>query len=165
MLYILDLILLEMENRMKNVMIVSCIIVILALSAKSVLGYVQFYAAFKKVYVDKNSPEEFKTLIKNTKCSICHDPTKKKENGTTDKKFRNPYGAELDALLSKEDKKDKEKIYTALETISSQKASGADKTYGERIKEYQLPYPIVEEIKYGSSYYQFIGSPLLNYAQ
>ena len=73
----------------------------------------------------------------------------------------------MDALLGKDDKKNKEKIYTALETISSQKASGADKTYGERIKEYQLPYPheIVEEIKYGSSYYHYIGSQLLNYAQ
>ena len=55
-------------------------------------------------------------------------------------------------ILGKEDKKDKEKIYNALETISSEKASDADKTYGERIKGYKLPYPIIEEIKYGSSY-------------
>ena len=150
---------------MKNVIIACCVVVILALSTKSVSGYSQFYAAFKKVYVDKNSPEEFKTLIKNTKCTICHDSVKKNEAGKTDKKFRNPYGVALGGLLGKEDKKDKEKIYKALETISSQKASDADKTYGERIKEYQLPYPIVEEIKYGSSYYQYIGSPLLNYAQ
>ena len=137
---------------MKNVIIVACVIVVLTLSTKSVSGYVQFYAAFKKTYVTENSPEEFKALVTKTKCAICHDSTKKTQTGKTDKKFRNPYGTALDTLLGKEDKKDKEKIYNALETISSEKASDADKTYGERIKGYKLPYPIIEEIKYGSSY-------------
>ena len=137
---------------MKNVIVLFCTIVILTLSAKSVSGYTQFYAEFKKTYVTENSPEKFKALVTKTKCAICHDNTKKKPNGTSDKKFRNPYGMALDELLSKEDKQDKEKIYDSLEIISSQKSSDPDKTYGERIKDYHLPYPIIKETKYGSTY-------------
>ena len=140
-------------------MIVACVIVVLTLSTKSVSGYVQFYAAFKKTYVTENSPEEFKALVTKTKCAICHDSTKKTQTGKTDKKFRNPYGTALDALLGKEDKKDKDKIYNSLEIISSQKASDADKTYGDRIQEHKLPYPVTETIKYGSTYgssYEYI---------
>ena len=137
---------------MKNVIITCCLLLVFTISTKSVSGYAQFYTAFKKVYVTENSPEEFKALVTKTKCAICHDSTKKTQTGKTEKKFRNPYGTALDALLGKEDKKDKEKIYNALETISSEKASDADKTYGERINEYSLPYPIKEEIKYGSTY-------------
>ena len=140
-------------------MIVACVIVVLTLSTKSVSGYVQFYAAFKKTYVTENSPEEFKALVTKTKCAICHDSTKKTQTGKTDKKFRNPYGTALDALLGKEDKKDKDKIYNSLEIISSQKASDADKTYGGRIQEHKLPYPVTETIKYGSTYgssYEYI---------
>lgn len=133
---------------------------VLVFSSTSIaFGYVQFYAAFKKTYVKENSPEKFKTLVTKTKCAICHDSTKKKPNGTSDKKFRNPYGMALDELLSKQDKQDKEKIYDSLETISSQKASDADKTYGDRIQEHTLPYPVTETIKYGSTYgssYEYI---------
>ena len=130
-----------------------------SISTSMAFGYVQFYAAFKKTYVKENSPEEFKTLVTKTKCAICHDSTKKTQTGKTDKKFRNPYGTALDALLGKEDKKDKDKIYNSLEIISSQKASDADKTYGDRIQEHKLPYPVTETIKYGSTYgssYEYI---------
>ena len=137
---------------MKNLAIVSCMVLVFSISTSMAFGYVQFYAAFKKTYVKENSPEKFKTLVTKTKCAICHDSTKKKPNGTSDKKFRNPYGMALDELLSKQDKQDKEKIYDSLEIISSQKSSDPDKTYGERIKDYHLPYPIIKETKYGSTY-------------
>ena len=137
---------------MKNLAIVSCMVLVFSISTSMAFGYVQFYAAFKKTYVKENSPEKFKTLVTKTKCAICHDNTKKKPNGTSDKKFRNPYGMALDELLSKQDKQDKEKIYDSLEIISSQKSSDPDKTYGERIKDYHLPYPIIKETKYGSTY-------------
>ena len=144
---------------MKNLAIVSCMVLVFSISTSMAFGYVQFYAAFKKTYVKVNSPEEFKTLVTKTKCAICHDSTKKTQTGKTDKKFRNPYGTALDALLGKEDKKDKDKIYNSLEIISSQKASDADKTYGDRIQEHKLPYPVTETIKYGSTYgssYEYI---------
>ena len=92
------------------------------ITTQQVAAFPQFNSVFKKLYIDKDTPEEFKTLIKKTKCAICHDNTKKKPNGSTDKKFRNPYGEALDELLSKEDKKNKEKIHEALEKIASQKA-------------------------------------------
>ena len=128
--------------------IILIVVVIVLTACSSVFGYVQFYHGFKNQYLSAHTPSEFKTLINKTKCSICHDNAKKKPNGTSDKKFRNPYGTALDELLSKDDKKDKEKIYKALETISSQKAPDTDKTYGERIKEYKLPYPVIEEVLY-----------------
>ena len=133
---------------MKSLITLCVAIVVLTINIKSVSAYVQFYHGFKAQYLSAHTPSEFKTLINKTKCSICHDNTKKKPNGTSDKKFRNPYGVALDELLSKDDKKDKEKIYKALEEISSQKALDADKTYGERIKEYKLPYPVIEEVQY-----------------
>ena len=144
---------------MKNLAIVFCMGLVFSISTSMAFGYVQFYAAFKKTYVKENSPEKFKTLVTKTKCAICHDSTKKTQTGKTDKKFRNPYGTALDALLGKEDKKDKDKIYNSLEIISSQKASDADKTYGDRIQEHKLPYPVTETIKYGSTYgssYEYI---------
>ena len=98
-------------TKMKNLAIVSCMVLVFSISTSMAFGYVQFYAAFKKTYVKENSPEEFKTLVTKTKCAICHDSTKKTQTGKTDKKFRNPYGTALDTLLGKEDKKDKEKIY------------------------------------------------------
>ena len=125
---------------MKTLISVFCITIVVTLNMKSVSAFPQFNSVFKKTYVSAHSPREFKTLIKKTKCAICHDNTKKKPNGSTDKKFRNPYGEALDELLSKEDKKNKEKIREALEKISSQKAPNSDETYGDRLKKYQLPY-------------------------
>ena len=114
------------------------------ITTQQVAAFPQFNSVFKKLYIDKDTPEEFKTLIKKTKCAICHDNTKKKPNGSTDKKFRNPYGEALDELLSKEDKKNKEKIHEALEKIASQKAANSEETYGDRIKKYKLPYEVLE---------------------
>jgi len=114
------------------------------ITTQQVAAFPQFNSVFKKLYIDKDTPEEFKTLIKKTKCAICHDNTKKKPNGSTDKKFRNPYGEALDELLSKEDKKNKEKIHEALEKIASQKAPNSEETYGDRIKKYKLPYEVLE---------------------
>ena len=133
-----------MENKMKNLVGVVCIAIVLTLNMGSVSAFPQFNSVFKKLYIGTETPEEFQTLIKKTKCAICHDNTKKKPNGSTDKKFRNPYGEALDELLSKEDKKNKEKIREALEKISSQKAPNSDETYGDRLKNYQLPYEAPE---------------------
>ena len=145
---------------MKNLAIVFCMGLVFSISTSMAFGYVQFYAAFKKTYVKENSPEEFKTLVTKTKCAICHDSTKKTQTGKTDKKFRNPYGTALDALLGKEDKQDKEKIYDSLEIISNQRASDSNPyTYGDRIQSHKLPYPVTETIKYGSTYgssYEYI---------
>ena len=127
---------------MKSLIMIGIMIVSICITTQSTSAYVQFFGAFKKTYISAHSPPEFKLLVNRAKCAICHDTTKKKPNGTSDKKFRNPYGMELDELLSKDDKKDKEKIYKALETISSKKAPDASKTYGERIKEYKLPCPM-----------------------
>ena len=91
---------------MKSLITLCVTIIALTINIKPVSAYVQFYHGFKAQYLSANTPPEFKTLVNKTKCSICHDNTKKKPNGTSDKKFRNPYGVALDALLRKDDKKD-----------------------------------------------------------
>ena len=107
-----------------------------------VMGFPQFNSGFRKLYLNDDTSEEFKTVVKKAKCGLCHDDTKKKEDGTANRKFRNPYGEALDKLLSKDDKKNKEKIRASLEKVAGEKAAGSDETFGERIKNEQLPYVV-----------------------
>lgn len=122
----------------------STLLVVWLVPPSTGMAFIQFYSEFKKLYITEKTPLEFKQLIKETRCAICHDSTKKKPSGSLDKKFRNPYGEALDELLSKEDKKNKEKIREALEKISSQKAPNSEETYGDRLKQYKLPYEVIE---------------------
>ena len=77
-------------------------------------------------------------LVKTAKCNVCHDP-KKDENGKASKKNRNAYGMALSKLIKKADMKDIPKIQKALTTVESQKAKGAEQTFGELIKAGKLP--------------------------
>ena len=123
-------------------MIWSTILVMLIVPQSSAMAFIQFYSEFKKLNITEQTPPEFKKLIRETRCAICHDSTKKKPSGSLNKKFRNPYGEALDELLDKGDKKDKLKIQEALKKVADQKYSGYDKTYGKRIENYQLPYDV-----------------------
>ena len=126
---------------MKNT-ILSTLLVVWLIPPSTTMAFIQFHSEFKKLNITEQTPPEFKKLIRETRCAICHDSTKKKPSGSLDKKFRNPYGEALDDLLDKDDKKDKLKIQEALKTIANQKYSGYDKTYGKRIEDYQLPYDV-----------------------
>ena len=113
---------------------------VLFINIQSSLAFSKFYSVFKKHYINNSTSKEYKNLITTTRCAICHDSNKTKESGSLDKKFRNPYGELLDELLSKNDKKDTEKIIIALGNVSSKKSSVSDKTYGELIRNEELPY-------------------------
>ena len=116
---------------MKNT-ILSTLLVVWLIPPSTTMAFIQFHSEFKKLNITEQTPPEFKKLIRETRCAICHDSTKKKPSGSLDKKFRNPYGEALDEL----------KIQEALKTIANQKYSGYDKTYGKRIEDYQLPYDV-----------------------
>ena len=123
-------------------MIWSILLVVWLVPPSTGMAFIQFNVGFKKLYVTEKTPPEFKKLINETKCAICHDSTQKKPSGSLNKKFRNPYGEALDELLDKGDKKDKLKIQEALKKVANQKYSGYDKTYGKRIENHQLPYDV-----------------------
>lgn len=104
-------------------------------------AFPQFAKEFKNVYVgDETTPVQQKlaAAVAETKCDVCHDP-KKGPDGKASKKNRNAYGMALGKLLTKDDKKDVEKIHSALKTVESQKAEGAEHTFGQRLEEGKLP--------------------------
>ena len=99
---------------------------------------------FKVVYAGDEANEEFKTLVGEAKCNVCHVA---KENK---KKVRNPYGTALhDALHKaefpiKEFKKEPEKYAAKLKDIFKKVAeekSGDEKhkTFSARMKANLLP--------------------------
>lgn len=125
---------------MKYLTIGVVMLCVLLINIESSFAFSKFYSVFKKHYINNSTSKDYKDLITKTKCAICHDINKTKESGSLDKKFRNPYGELLDELLSKNDKKDTEKIIIALDNVSSEKSSESDKTYGELIDNEELPY-------------------------
>ena len=129
---------------MKNYRMVICIIVLalVSTSIKPVNAFPQFNGGFKKLYLNDDTPGDFKKLVTKTKCAICHDETKKTKEGKPDREFRNAYGQALEKLLSKKDKKDKQKIREALEKVEQEKVPDSDETFGERIKNHHLPVDV-----------------------
>ena len=83
------------------------------LTAKASLALPQFNKEFKNRYASNDVDSAIKEKLSDHKCAICHV----KVNGKVNKKKRNHYGAELDKLLTKKDKRNTEKIRQALETV------------------------------------------------
>lgn len=99
---------------------------------------------FKAVYAGEKANEEFKKLVSEAKCNVCH------VSGENKKKVRNPYGNALHELLEKDEfplsefKKDQEKYAERLKDIFKkleEKESGDEKhkTFVDRIKANLLP--------------------------
>ena len=96
----------------------------------------QFQDEFKAVYVKPDSADaNDKALVsevETAKCNVCHVGSSKKE--------RNSYGNALaDLLDKKEDKKNQEKIRTALETVAAMPSADGAPTFGELLKQGKLP--------------------------
>ena len=99
-----------------------------------------FQKAFYEKYINRKKNPEFYAKVKIAKCWLCHnydpeEPKKKKKN--------NSYSLELAKLLDKEkDKKEKEKILKALETVAaihSDPKNESSPTYGELITQGKFP--------------------------
>jgi len=105
----------------------------LAASAREAFAIKQFFDEFKEVYVKEGSP--LAAEVETAKCNVCHKGKSKKD--------RNAYGEALAKLLDKkEDKADKEKIRTALETVSKESSDPgkADApSFGDLLAEGKLP--------------------------
>ena len=110
------------------------------LSSPRAIAIAPFQKAFYKKYVDRKKNPEFYAKVKMAKCWLCHDydpeePKKKKKN--------NSYSLELAKLLDHEkDKKNKEKIFQALDTVAAFHSHPDDEkspTYGELIAQGKYP--------------------------
>ena len=82
-----------------------CAVCLVAVLTTSAGAYPQFYAVFKKEYLDtmkdKKAAEEFGKG--DVKCLICHQ-------GKSQKKVRNDFGVITQKFLTKKDMKNPEKI-------------------------------------------------------
>jgi len=98
-------------------------------SASPAFAVKQFYDEFKEVYVNNGNLDA--SVVAKAKCNLCHEGKSKKD--------KNAYGELLDKLLDrKKDARNPEKIRQALAAVESEK-SPSGKTYGELIKEGNLP--------------------------
>lgn len=103
-----------------------------------------FQEHFAKIYAGEGSTDEFKALVDEAKCNVCHVAKEDK------KKVRNVYGKTLQELLKKDEfpiaefKKDQEKYAERLKELfkkSEGEKSGDEthKTFGDRMKANLLP--------------------------
>ena len=100
-----------------------------------------FRKEFEVRYVKKDSADpgeqEFAAKVKKAKCHVCHVGTAR------ERKKRNAYGNELSKLLDrKKDRKNKEKIQKALETVGAMKINPEDEssiTFSELFAQGELP--------------------------
>ncbi len=110
---------------------------------RSADAYQAFAKAFLKKYAGDTSTEVEKSIAAEfarvKKCNVCHDP-RPGSDGKISKKNRNPYGVALSKYLTEKDKKDEKKALEMLGKIESEKAEGADKTFGELLREGKLPF-------------------------
>lgn len=114
---------------------------VLASLAGSAAAFPQFQKEFLKKYAD-GTDEAYTETAKEAKCFVCHQGKKKKN--------RNAYGEALHEYLGKKDKKDTEKIQTALETVAAESTNPEDPdapTYGDLITEGKLPGGTLEDSK------------------
>ena len=106
----------------------------------------QFGDAWKEFYEKPSKNEDFKKLVADAKCNVCHIQGEKKTK-------HNPYGEQVEELLKKADypkerfenepAKVKEEIEAAFKKVEAAKAKDG-KTYGEKIKAGELPGGTIE---------------------
>lgn len=104
-------------------------------------AFPQFQKQFVLKYAD-GSDEAYADAVKEAKCFVCHQGKKKKN--------RNAYGQALHQYLGKKDKKDVDKIVTALETVADESSDPDDPdapTFGELIAGGDLPGGPLDEAK------------------
>jgi hypothetical protein len=114
------------------------VVALIAMSASPALAVKEFRDAFKSKYVKPDSTAAndvaLAAAVDQTSCGICHVG----EN----KKIRNDYGKQLAKLISKKDKKNKDKIFKAMDKVAQMKSKPADPkspTFGDKIANGKLP--------------------------
>jgi cytochrome c553 len=99
----------------------------------------EFKDAFKAKYVKSDgsgaNDSALAKAFSQASCTVCHAPG-------DNKKIRNDYGKQLAKLVTKGDKKNKEKIQAALDAVAKLKSNPSDPaspTFGEKIANGKLP--------------------------
>ncbi len=126
---------------MKRLFFVCAVALMAVVSSRPALATKEFSDHFKKFYVDESKNEEFKKLVAEAKCFICHV-------GET-KKPQNVYGLALKEagllkktyadMIKKEPDKARKAINEIFKKTEEKKAEGKDQSFGARIKAGQLP--------------------------
>lgn len=101
---------------------------------------------FVEIYASpdsKDASDQFKMLVKEAKCNICHI------QGEDKKKKRNPYGAAMHEAIEeakfpvkdfgKNPEKYADQVKEIFKKVAEKKAGSTDKTFAERIKAGELP--------------------------
>ncbi len=128
---------------MKRAIVYGVVALIATASAQPALAIKEFGEHFGKYYVEPSKNEEFKKLVGEAKCNVCHIEG---EN----KKKHNPYGDELKELglvkktftkerFKGEADKVRKEIEEILKKAEDSKAKGSDETFGKKIQEGKLP--------------------------
>ena len=113
-------------------------VALIALSASPALAVKEFKDAFKSKYVKTDSTDakdkSLAAAFDQAGCMTCHVGENRKN--------RNDYGKQLAKLIKKADKKNKEKILKAMDTVAQLKTKPKDPkspTFGEKIASGKLP--------------------------
>ncbi|MCR9291947.1 MAG: hypothetical protein NXI32_04455 [bacterium] len=134
---------------MKRVLLAVVVASCAMMATTPVFAIKQLNDQFKAIYAGEDANEEFKSLVDEAKCNVCH------VNKENKKQVRNPYGKALHEALEKEEfpiadfKKDPEKYAEQLTKIFkkiAEEKSGDEKhkTFADRMKANLLPGGNVE---------------------
>jgi hypothetical protein len=114
------------------------VVALISMTASPAFAVKEFKDAFKSKYVKPDSTAAndvaLAAAVDQTSCGICHVGENKKQ--------RNAYGKQLAKLISKRDKKDKDKIFKAMDKVAAMKVKPADPkspTFGDKITGGKLP--------------------------
>jgi hypothetical protein len=120
-----------------------CAAVVLFALASPAGAIPQFYAEFKKDYLDSLKDKKFAEAMgkSDVKCLICHQGKQKKN--------RNSFGKEVAKVLTKKDKSDNEKIAAGLKKALAMHVDPKDEkseTYMDRLKASKWPGGKLEDL-------------------
>lgn len=133
---------------MRQSFVILLLMFVASLSSQSALGFVEFHKEWVKLHVDSTDKseeaKEYEKLVAKGKyrCFTCHQGKKKTNH--------NPYGMHFVGVLTKDDKKDTDKIIATLKEVAEKKVDPSDensKTYGDLIKEKKFPGGELEDLE------------------
>ena len=133
---------------MRHSFLILLMMFVASLGTQSAFGFVEFHKEWVKLHIDATdkSPEAkaYEKLVAKGKdrCFTCHQGKKKTNH--------NPYGMHFVGVLTKEDKKDTDKIIATLKEVAEKKVDPSDensKTYADLIKEKKFPGGELEELQ------------------
>lgn len=135
---------------MKKFVVALLVFGFLVAGSAEVFAFKQLSDRFKKIYAGDEASEEFKELVKEAKCNVCHI-------NKQSKKKRNPYGTALHDMMEEEefdvaafkkspdDEELVEQITEIFKKLGEEESGDEDhKTFASRIEADLLPGGDVE---------------------